>query len=102
GISELKATLAAHKLNVENIKVDTSSNLMSDLSDKQQDAERQFAQQFLGEFHRNNESWRNNFYDITGARAYKSQTQEDAENPLLQASGYERGRKAQSRLDLVA
>lgn len=86
GISELKATLAAHKLNVEHIKVDTSSNLLGDLTEKQQDAERQFAQQFLGEFRRNNDSWRNNFIGVSGARAYSSQTQDEAENPLLHVS----------------
>ncbi|MCB0390661.1 MAG: flagellar hook-length control protein FliK [Bdellovibrionales bacterium] len=101
GISELKATLAAHKLNVEHIKVDTSSNLLGDLTEKQQDAERQFAQQFLGEFRRNNDSWRNNFIGVSGARAYSSQTQDEAENPLLHVSS-NRSSKAARRLDLVA
>jgi flagellar hook-length control protein FliK len=102
GLSELKATLASHKLNVENIKVDTSSNLMSDLSEKHRDAERQFAQNFMGEFRRNNQSWRDDFIGFTGARAYKSQTQDEAENPLLRVNNYKRSSGAEGRLNLVA
>ncbi len=102
GMSELKATLASHKLNVEEIKVDTSADLMGDLKDKQEDAERHFAQQFMGEFRRNNQSWRNGFYGMTGARAYSSQTQDEAENPLLNTNNNKRTSRAEGRLDLVA
>lgn len=102
GISELKATLASHKLNVENIKVDTSTDLLSDLSQKHREAERQFAQNFMGEFRNSNNSWRENFMGFTGARAYKSQTQDEAENPLLTAQNFKRPSRAERRLDLVA
>lgn len=102
GVSELKSTLASHKLNLENIKVDTSADLMGDLAEKQKDAERQFAQQFMGEFRRNNQSWRNGFFDMTGVRAYRSQTQDEAENPLLVAKAMKNGAGEQKRLNLVA
>lgn len=101
GIGELKHTLASHKLNVENIKIETPSNLLGDMTDKQNEAERQFAQQFMGEFRRNNESWRNGFLGFTGARAYASQTQGEAQNPLLQVNSNKRSASSR-RLDLVA
>lgn len=102
GISELKATLASHKLNVENIKVDTSADLLGDLSQKQREAERQFAQQFMGEFRNNNNAWRENFLGFAGTRAYKSQTQDEAENPFLTVQSQRPTSRAERRLDLVA
>jgi flagellar hook-length control protein FliK len=102
GALELKSSLASHRLNLEEIKVDTSKDMFTDLSDKQKDAERQLAEQFMGEFRRNNQSWREGFADFVGARAYKSQTQDEAENPLLAMNQAQAARNASRRLNLVA
>jgi flagellar hook-length control protein FliK len=59
GLGDLKATLAAHKLDVDQIKVDTSSDIMKEFGDQEKDAERHFAQQFLGNFRQQNQGFRN-------------------------------------------
>ena len=58
----------------------------------------------MGEFRRNNQSWRNGVYGMTGARAYSSQTQDEAENPLLalKSNNNKRSTNAERRLNLVA
>ncbi len=101
GMGELKATLASHKLNVEQIKVDVSNNLTADLSQDQGDAERQFAQQFMGQFRRDNQSFHQGFMGQQGVRSYSSQTDDPAENLLLN-NVKPRKTNADRRLDLVA
>jgi len=101
GLGDLKATLATHKLNVDQIKVDLAHNTAKDYQQQQDQAHRHQAQQFMEEFRHNNQQWRQSFYDVPGAKAYKSQTSDEAENSYL-APQSTRKSAASRRLDLVA
>lgn len=101
GLGDLKATLATHKLNVDQIKVDLAHNTAKDYQQQQEQQHRHQAQQFMEEFRHNNQQWRQSFYDVPGAKAYKSQTRDEAENSYL-APQSTRKSAANRRLDLVA
>lgn len=101
GMGELKASLASHKLNVENIKVDFQGEISKHMQDQRNDAERQFAQQFLENFRHENQGWRRNFFDIPGAQSVRGQT-EDSEREALLVEQSRKSQKSNRRLDLVA
>lgn len=103
GLGDLKATLASHNLNVDKIKVDVGQQQMNDLAQQHQEAERQFAQQFMGDFQRNNSAFRDNFFDVPGPHRLASQTDDSAENLMLKAQSARRARaQSEGRLDLIA
>lgn len=92
--------LSHHKLNLESLKVDTASHLGHQLEQQYQDAQRQAAQQFLENFHRENSAWRRNFFDIPGAEVYRTQAKSTTD--VTASSSSRRKAKADRRLDLVA
>lgn len=92
----LRDGLNAHHLNLETIKVDTASNLGTQLEQQYKDAQRHQAQQFLEQFHQDNRGWRQSFFDIPGAQVYRSQTQRTPVGPAVASKSSSR------RLDLVA
>lgn len=101
-LGDLKASLAAHQLNVDNIKVDTMTDISKHMQQRYDEANKQFAQNFMDQFRQNNQEWRQGFYDIQGARVYKSQTRDRSDNDGLKASEAARQRAQSRRLDLVA
>lgn len=103
GLGELKATLAAHQLNVEQIKVDsTQTSLEKQMAQYQEDSQRQSARQFMEQFRQDNSGWKRNFYDINPARSYRSQ-REEAASPSVPVQAMSDRRNASSkRLNLVA
>lgn len=102
GLGDLKATLASHKLNVDQIKVDLSQQTAKDFQQQHEQASRHQAQQFMEEFRHDNQQWRQSFYDVPGAKAYKSQTRDEADNGYLTPQSSRKSSNASRRLDLVA
>lgn len=96
----LHDTLNAHHLSLESIKVDTASNVQTQLEQQYRDAQRNQAQQFLENFHQDNRNWRQSFFDIPGAQVYRSQSQ----RPGMGAPTTTANNRSSSsrRLDLVA
>jgi len=101
GLGELKSTLMSHNLKVDQIRVETPSDISKQLTQQHDDAQRQFAQQFLEQFRQDNNEWRRGFFDIPGAKAYRSQ-REQAENGNVNVPEAGRRRESARRLDLVA
>ncbi len=102
GMGDLKASLASQKLDVDLIKVDASNETAKEFENQQRDAERNFAQQFLGEFRQQNEAMKQGFdFDNRGFKdqiadeSNNSEENEDTINKLKSKSN-------QRRLDLVA
>lgn len=96
-LHELKSQLAANNLQVDTIKVDTSTDIGKQLQQQYDDGQRQLAQQNLEQFRRDHQGWRRSFFEIPQVRAYKGQ----AEAPRdVQAPGAPR--KDGRRLNLVA
>ena len=102
GLGDLKATLASHKLNVDQIKVDISHQTAKDFQQQHEQASRHQAQQFMEEFRQDNQQWRQSFYDVPGAKAYKSQTRDEADNSYMTPQSSKKSSNASRRLDLVA
>lgn len=102
GLGDLKATLASHKLNVDHIKVDLAQNTAKDFQQQHENAGRHQAQQFMEEFRQDNQQWRQSFYDVPGAKAYKSQTRDEADNSYLTPQSSRKSGSSSRRLDLVA
>lgn len=73
GMGDLKASLAGHRLEVSNVKVDVSQNTDRDLSQGQSDLSRDQARQFLGQFRDERESMRS-FGDLPNLRSYRTST----------------------------
>jgi hypothetical protein len=97
GIGDLKASLAEHKLHIEQIKIDSpkeSSNQMTQNSDQ---GDKQFQHSFLQDFHQQNSDFRREFFDINTATMPGSNTREQASNTNLNPKA-----RASRRLDLVA
>lgn len=101
GLGDLKSTLAAQNLRVDQIRVDTANDVSRQLTQQHDEAQRQFAQQFMEQFRQENNEWRRGFYDISSARSYGSQKDSAQQAPII---GGDRPRKSASsrRLDLVA
>lgn len=100
GIGELKSSLMAHNLKVDQIRVDVPSDISRHLGQQNDEAQRQFAQQFLEQFRQDNREWRGAFTDISGAKAYSSQRDEAEQGQVPSSSNRRRGESR--RLDLVA
>ncbi|NQZ02696.1 MAG: flagellar hook-length control protein FliK [Bdellovibrionales bacterium] len=100
GLGDLKATLASHKLNVENLKVDLASDIQKQFDHAHDEAQRQSAQQFMESFREQNGAWRQSFLDMPGVRMPGSRGAEDG----LTLETLEERKKSSSsrRLDLVA
>ncbi len=98
-LGELKTQLAGNQLQVESIKIDTATNLGKQLEQQYQDAQRQLAQQTLEQFRQDHQGWRRSFFEVPGARVYKSQS--DAHRDISAPSTPTR-RASSRRLDLVA
>lgn len=100
GLGDLKAVLNSHKLDVQAIKVDVSNDLTEHFKDQQQEQERNFAQQFLQDFRRNNQNFRNS-YGLGSDRHKNSQIEDQAANGAIKPSE-RRSINSDKRLDLVA
>lgn len=101
GLGELKSSLASHNLKVDLIRVETPSDISNQLNKHNDDAQRQFAQQFMEQFRQDNNEWRRGFFDIPGAKAYRSQ-RDQAESGNVNVPESARRRESARRLDLVA
>lgn len=114
-LGDLKASLGVHKLAVDHVKVDVGNQLSSnneqnqqDQSQFKQDPNREQARQFFNQFHEDNLSRRDGFYETSGAKAY-SRTKpvqplkpgDEAAEAAAQTRRYQGAGKG-SGLDLVA
>lgn len=101
GLGDLKATLLSNNLKVDQIRVDTPADVSRQLTQNHDEAQRQFAQQFMEQFRQENNDWRRGFYDIGGARPYRGQKEEAERGPSV-GNGSDRRKESTRRLDLVA
>src|SRR4029079_730105 len=62
GLGELKATLISHNLKVDQIKVDLPQDISNQLKQGHDNAQRQFAQQFMEQFRQDNREWREGLF----------------------------------------
>lgn len=114
-LGDLKASLGVHKLAVDHVKVDVGNQLSSNNEQKQQDQSqfkqdpnREQARQFFNQFHEDNLSRRDGFYETSGAKAY-SRTKpvqplkpgDESTEAVAQTRRYQGAGKG-SGLDLVA
>lgn len=101
GLGDLRETLASHKLNIDHVKVGSTEQTSKQMDQQLQDQQSRFAQQFMEDFRRENQAWRQGFVDMPGIRNYRSQTTDGSGMGGItpqQSSGKREGR----RLDLVA
>ena len=102
-LGDLKASLNSNHLHLDNIKIDTATNLGKQLEQQYQDAQRQQAHMQWEQFRQDQPGggWKQSFFDINSIRqAYQSDSQapRDAKAPAAT-----RARSSGSRrLDLVA
>jgi flagellar hook-length control protein FliK len=99
-IADLKSSLQAHKIELGPVKVDISQNITQDLMNQQQDAERRFAQNFLGQFREQNQAFREGLMGSAGGRVYRGQ--QDSGAPIDPTLAAQRQNANARRLDLVA
>lgn len=109
GLSELKASLAAHKLQVDNLKVDlsegVSKQMQEQLNDHKQNQSREFAQNFLGNMRDERQGFRQGFFDNSGHKAYKNHAEREGGVPQPNSVGSTSAAKKKQtdrRLDMVA
>ena len=102
GLADLKANLASHKLSVDLVKVASAEQSSKHMDQQLQEQQQGLAQQFMNEFQQNNQSWREGFIGLPGARFYKSQTQDEVSNQESVISHEAKQKKSGRRLDLVA
>lgn len=111
GLHELKASLAAHKLHVESMKVNMGTEIQKHMDQQaQQDASReqarQFAQSFMGQFRDERQGFRQGFMDSSGWKSYgRAQNRVSVEPETVAAASQSRTGKnvdGSKRLDLVA
>lgn len=98
-LGDLKSSLATSNLLVNDIKIDTASNLGKQLEQQYNDAQRQMAQQTLEQFRQDHQGWRRSYFEVPGARQYKSQADapRDAQAPTSVSA-----KRGGGRLNLVA
>lgn len=101
-LGELKSSLSQNHLQLNDIKVDTASNLGKQLEQQYHDAQRQATQQQWDQFRQDSQGWRRSFFDTGSAKQYRGQgdAQRDVQAPTSTASA--RSRLGNKRLDLVA
>lgn len=107
GLSELKDNLAAHKLNLDTVRIETGKEISNQLDQRQQgDFDRQQQQQrFLHDFRERNQSMRHEMFELGAPSRPSSQTRDQASNSIYNtnAKRNKNSSSAQSRrLDLVA
>ncbi len=102
-MGELKTQLTSNNLHVDNIKIDTASNLGKQLEQQYHDAQRQMAHQTLEQFRQDQQGWRRSFFEVPSAKRYKGQNEglRDVHAPSS-ASTASRNKGGNRRLDLVA
>lgn len=106
GLHELKASLSAQQLQVDNLKVDIGSEIQKQMDQHNQEQAReqarQFAQDFLGQFREEREAFRQGFMENSGWRSYgRGQNRAEIEpDPVVSASA--RRSDGSKRLNLVA
>lgn len=113
GLSDLKSSLAAHKLSVDHVKVDVVSSANTEMNSRnetnlnsngQRDNQtRQFWNQFQENF--GNRGQREGILEIPGLRGYQQSRQIDPLAPVDSSSGQARQKRADGRgerMDLVA
>jgi flagellar hook-length control protein FliK len=98
GFRALSEGLKAHHLNLESIQVNSANSLSTQLEQQYRDAQRHQAQQFLEQFHQDNQGWRQSYFDIPGAQTYRSQQNRASVGPQILSNPSANSR----RLDLVA
>ncbi len=103
GLGDLRASLAAQKIGVDQIKVENTGEAAKDFNNPQEQQQRQSAQNFMEQFRQENQAFRRGFLDMPGIRAYRSQIQDPADNEdMIAAIQGDRKRAMAKRLDLVA
>lgn len=102
GIDELKSNLALQKINVDQIKIDSSSEASNQMNRQpgQESADRQFQQKFLQDFRDNNSGFRREFVDFGMPRVPGSQMRDRDSSTTYDPTA--RKKAAARRLDLVA
>ncbi|MBX7231958.1 MAG: flagellar hook-length control protein FliK [Bdellovibrionales bacterium] len=100
GLVDLKSSLLSHDLKVNHIRVDTPGDISKQMTQNQDDSQRQFAQQFMQQFQQENNEWRRGFFDLPGAKIYRSQKEVAEKAEVLRPSS--RGNESAQRLNLVA
>ncbi|MBX2987651.1 MAG: flagellar hook-length control protein FliK [Bdellovibrionaceae bacterium] len=110
-LSDLRSSLAAHKLSMDHVKVDVVSGTNTDSQTRndsnmnqnpQRDGNRQFWNQFQENF--GNRGAREGFWDMPNLKGYRQMRRPDPLQPI-DAPGVAAGRKAEGKgrgLDLVA
>jgi hypothetical protein len=110
GLSELKASLAAEQLQVENLKVDVGAEIKKHMDQNNSEANREQARQnasdFMQQFRQNGEGFRQGFMEQSGWRSYnRGQSRASVEPEAIasaQSARAARSQGASSRLNLVA
>lgn len=100
GFEDLKSGLAQHKLNVDNFKVDLSQKTDTQLDQNFNNANRENAREFLGQFREFNQNQRNAFFETTPLRGYGSSKAKALRPEAVEASS--KAKDASRRLNLVA
>ncbi len=107
GLEDLKTSLAANKLHVDALKIEVGTEMAKQrFEQSQQDASReqarQLAQDFMGQFRQDRETFRQGFADGSGLRSYGAQRRPAP--PEMEIVSSQSGNKssASRRLDLVA
>ena len=100
-IGDLKHGLAQNNLQVDSIKIDTSSNLGKQLEQQYQDAQRHQLQAAMEQFRQDTQGWRRSFFDNGVVNPYRSQGERPRDVKAPPSSGDSRSR-GNRRLDLVA
>ncbi len=108
GIEDLKTSLAQNKLHVDALKIEVGTEMAKQrFEQSQQEAgreqARQLAQDFLGSFRQDRESFRQGFADQSGLRSYgQPRRPTPPEMDQVAASSSSNKEKNSRRLDLVA
>lgn len=101
GLSDLKDSLALHKLHLDTIKIDSTKDLSQHMDQQHKDADHGFQQKFLSDFRDRNNSFKRDMYEFGSPSVPKSQTRDTAANALYDPSRKRRADESR-RLDLVA
>lgn len=101
GLGDLKATLASHKLNVDQIKVDITQDLAKQFDQQREQGQREMAHQFMQDFREQNQSWRQSYFDLGEPRVISSDM-ESNNDVQLDVSDVRRPKEGSRRLNLVA
>ncbi|MCB0351675.1 MAG: hypothetical protein KDD38_10860, partial [Bdellovibrionales bacterium] len=101
GLSELKENLAAHKLHLDTIRIDSNKDISQHMDQQQKDMDHGFQQKFLNDFHDRNSNFRREMYEFGAPSVPRSQVRDSGD-----AAQYDPSRKRRPdesrRLDLVA